>query len=75
MNSKQKTVKYIVFKFIKFYQILISPVLGRHCRFEPSCSEYCYLAIERYGAWKGLGRGIKRITRCHPWNKGGLDLP
>jgi len=52
---------------------LISPLLGRNCRFVPSCSEYCITAIEKYGVAKGLWRGMKRIARCNPWNKGGRD--
>jgi hypothetical protein len=62
-------------KAIKFYQKRISPFLGSNCRFYPSCSEYCYLAIEKYGTIKGILKGFKRILKCHPWNKGGVDLP
>ena len=65
----------IILKTIKLYQVLISPILGHHCRFYPSCSQYCYLAIEKYGIIKGMWLGMRRITRCHPWNKGGEDLP
>lgn len=65
----------IILKAIKLYQIIISPALGDHCRFLPSCSQYCYLAIEKYGTAKGLWRGFKRIARCHPWNEGGVDEP
>jgi len=43
------------------------------CRFEPSCSNYTYQAVEKYGAIKGLGIGLKRIIRCHPFSKGGCD--
>lgn len=43
------------------------------CRFTPTCSEYCYQAIEKYGILKGSLKGLFRIIRCHPWNKGGLD--
>jgi len=43
------------------------------CRFNPTCSEYTYQAVEKYGAGKGLFLGFKRIIRCHPWSKGGLD--
>ena len=68
-------MKKIIFKIVKFYQKAISPVLGHHCRFYPSCSEYYCLALEKYGPIKGTWRGVKRITRCHPWNKGGVDLP
>ncbi|MGB2762401.1 MAG: membrane protein insertion efficiency factor YidD [Minisyncoccales bacterium] len=68
-------IKNLFLKIIKFYQGFISPGLGKHCRFYPSCSEYCYLSIQKYGILKGLFFGIKRILRCHPFNKGGVDLP
>ena len=68
-------MKDLFLKTIRFYQGFISPCLGKHCRFYPSCSEYCYLAVQKYGIMKGLLLGIKRILRCHPWNPGGIDLP
>lgn len=43
------------------------------CRFIPTCSEYTYQAVEKYGAGRGLFIGLKRILRCHPWSKGGID--
>lgn len=64
-------MKYIVY-LIKVYQILISPVLGKNCRFYPSCSEFMIEAIEKFG-FKGFLVGIKRILRCHPFNEGGYD--
>lgn len=60
---------------IRFYQLGISPFLGNHCRFYPSCSEYCLQSIEKHGACKGIWRGLKRLLKCGPWNKGGVDLP
>lgn len=68
-------MKKLILKSIKIYQIFISPVLGRNCRFYPSCSQYCYLAMEKYGVWKGVWQGLKRIARCHPWYEGGVDMP
>jgi putative membrane protein insertion efficiency factor len=68
-------IKKLILKIIRFYQIFISPGLGAHCRFYPSCSKYSYLSIKKYGAVMGLWRGVKRILRCHPWNSGGIDLP
>jgi len=43
------------------------------CRFEPTCSRYTYAAVEKYGSITGLWIGLRRIIRCHPWNKGGYD--
>lgn len=68
-------LKSLILKIVRFYQKFVSPALGEHCRFYPSCSEYCYLAIQKYGILKGLFFGMKRILRCHPWNEGGIDLP
>jgi len=68
-------IKKILLKIIKIYQELISPFLGSHCRFYPSCSQYCYLAIKEYGIVKGTFLGAKRVLKCHPWNQGGVDLP
>ena len=60
---------------IRCYQFLLSPVLGRTCRFHPSCSQYYILALRKYGLYSGSWRGICRILRCHPWNPGGYDPP
>jgi len=68
-------LKKIFLKTIKVYQKFISPFLSRSCRFYPSCSEYSYKAIEKYGALKGGVLSLWRILRCNPWNKGGIDLP
>jgi len=68
-------IKKLVLKSIKLYQIFISPILGNHCRFYPSCSRYSYLSIEKYGIIKGGWKGLKRILRCHRWSEGGVDMP
>jgi putative membrane protein insertion efficiency factor len=60
---------------VRGYQILISPWLGRHCRFEPSCSKYFIEAVRKYGAVRGGARGVWRICRCHPFSAGGYDPP
>ena len=57
------------------YQWTLSPVLGRRCRFQPTCSEYFIGSIRKYGAIRGVWRGVRRICRCHPWNPGGYDPP
>jgi len=68
-------IKNSVLKIIKFYQKFISPLLGKNCRFYPSCSDYFYLAIKKYGLSKGLWLGSKRLLKCHPWHSGGVNLP
>lgn len=64
--------KFLLF-LIRAYQLTLSPFLGQHCRFTPSCSHYTKEAIERYGPWRGSWLGIKRIARCHPFADGGHD--
>lgn len=58
---------------IRGYQRIISPMLPPSCRFYPSCSDYTYQAIDRYGLWRGGLKGAWRILRCNPWNDGGYD--
>lgn len=65
--------KKICLLLIKFYRLYISPLKPRVCRFYPSCSQYTYEAVERYGIVHGLYMGLKRILRCHPFNPGGYD--
>lgn len=66
-------IKRFFLIFIKLYQYILSPVLGPSCRFYPTCSNYAYEAILRYGLLKGLIFALKRIVRCHPFNEGGID--
>jgi uncharacterized protein len=58
---------------LKGYQIFLSPLLGVNCRFKPSCSEYAYQAINKYGPYKGTFLSFKRILCCHPFHPGGFD--
>lgn len=58
---------------IRGYQRFISPALPSSCRFYPTCSEYTYQAVEKYGVLRGGWLGIRRISRCHPFNPGGYD--
>ena len=66
-------MKLLLLGLIRFYQYALSPFLGSRCRFFPSCSAYAAEAVEKYGALKGLGLGLKRLAHCHPWNSGGFD--
>ncbi|MBI3619727.1 membrane protein insertion efficiency factor YidD [Candidatus Roizmanbacteria bacterium] len=76
-------MKKTILRLIRFYQrtaffhLLIFRQLAisdKICRFVPTCSEYMYQAVDKYGSLKGLWLGLKRIIRCHPFSKGGLDL-
>lgn len=66
-------MKKILLKLIRLYQKYISKHTPRVCRFYPTCSSYAYSAIEKYGAIKGSYLAVKRILRCNPFNKGGID--
>lgn len=60
---------------VRLYQWALSPLLGRHCRFQPTCSAYFIESVRKYGAIRGAWRGMLRICRCHPWHPGGDDPP
>ena len=84
-------IKYLIFCLekivlflIRFYQWTLSPDHGLFsaiypgpgaCKFNPTCSEYAVQAIQKYGLFKGVGKAIKRLARCHPWSLGGNDFP
>ena len=66
-------IKKFLIKTIKLYQLILSPLLGSNCRFEPTCSQYFIEAVEMNGVLKGSLMGIKRLLKCHPWHPGGFD--
>lgn len=66
-------MKSIVLELIKLYQLTLSRVMPPSCRFAPTCSEYTYEAIAKFGFWKGVGLGIRRLARCYPFHPGGYD--
>ncbi|MCE5268964.1 MAG: membrane protein insertion efficiency factor YidD [Planctomycetaceae bacterium] len=78
-----RKVPHLLFRFpgllliglVRVYQWTLSPMLGQRCRFEPSCSEYFIGSVRKYGVLLGSLRGIWRIFRCNPWNRGGYDPP
>ncbi|MDN7246077.1 membrane protein insertion efficiency factor YidD [Planococcus shenhongbingii] len=67
-------MKTILLKMIRFYQRFISPLSPPSCRFYPTCSHYGIEAVEKHGALKGGYLAARRILRCHPFNKGGVDF-
>jgi uncharacterized protein len=66
-------MKRALLGLLRVYQYAISPMLGRNCRFYPTCSEYAMEAIERHGALKGVWMALRRVLRCHPFHPGGYD--
>ena len=66
-------MKTLALILIRMYKRFVSPLLGAHCRYYPSCSDYTYEAVARYGFVKGTTLGIRRILRCHPFHEGGID--
>jgi putative membrane protein insertion efficiency factor len=58
---------------IDVYRVTLGPLLGGHCRFYPSCSQYAEEAVRRHGAWAGSGLAARRLLRCHPFHRGGFD--
>jgi putative membrane protein insertion efficiency factor len=66
-------LKGLLLWIVRGYRRVISPMLPPACRFTPTCSDYAYQAIERYGALKGTWLALRRILRCHPFHPGGYD--
>ena len=66
-------MKKIFVFIIKFYKYTISPILGKNCRFYPTCSDYAIQAIEKYGIFLGTFKAFLRILKCHPFHPGGFD--
>jgi len=58
---------------IWIYRMVVSPMLGPNCRFEPSCSQYAIDALQAHGALRGSGLAARRVLRCNPWHPGGFD--
>ncbi len=66
-------MKRLALALIRFYQYAISPLFPPSCRYTPTCSQYTYEAIQKYGVVKGGWLGLKRLSRCHPFHPGGYD--
>ena len=68
--------RILIFPFvflIKIYQFLISPIIGKNCRFNPTCSNYALEALKKHGLFLGMYYSIIRISKCHPWGGSGHD--
>lgn len=65
----------VLIGLVRIYQRLISPLIGPHCRYHPTCSQYFIQAVAKYGPFLGAWKGVCRILRCHPWHPGGYDPP
>lgn len=66
-------MKTVLLSFIRMYQRFISPLFPPTCRYQPTCSQYGMEAIQYHGIMKGTWLTVKRISRCHPFHKGGFD--
>ncbi|HEX22893.1 MAG TPA: membrane protein insertion efficiency factor YidD [Chromatiales bacterium] len=66
-------MRKLLILLIQVYRYLLSPLLGPHCRYHPSCSSYAQMALERHGVMRGGSMAVKRLCRCHPWHEGGFD--
>ncbi|HET6962005.1 MAG TPA: membrane protein insertion efficiency factor YidD [Terriglobia bacterium] len=66
-------VKQSILTSLVLYKRFLSPILPPACRFFPSCAEYTYLAIHKYGIWRGTMLSAKRLCKCHPFHAGGHD--
>ena len=66
-------MRALLLRLLRLYQIVFRPMLGAHCRFYPSCSDYACEAIGRHGAGRGSWLTVRRVCRCHPFHPGGYD--
>ena len=66
-------MKELAQRLIRLYQMTLSQVMPPSCRFTPTCSQYTYEAIAKFGFWKGAWLGVRRLMRCHPLHPGGYD--
>ena len=71
MNLYERTVRTAH----RAYKLTLSPLIGRQCRYEPTCSDYAATALIEHGPWRGGWIAAKRLCRCHPWGGQGYDPP
>ncbi len=63
----------MLIKLVWLYRVTLGQLMGGHCRFQPTCSQYAIDAINQYGPWRGAWKTIKRLARCHPFGGRGYD--
>lgn len=73
MDFIGKIMRRLVLGLIRTYRYAVSPFLGQRCRFYPTCSEYAFTSIERFGLPRGTWMALRRVARCHPFHAGGVD--
>lgn len=73
MSKLNTVLGQLLIGVIRAYQYLLSPWLGQHCRFYPTCSHYAATAIHRHGPYRGMVLAGSRLAKCHPWHQGGED--
>lgn len=72
-RQAERPAAILLLGLIRFYQLTASMILGRRCRYLPTCSDYAADAVRRHGAWAGFWLGLARVSRCHPWGGEGFD--
>jgi len=72
-SAADRAAAALLARAVRAYQAGLSPLLGRHCRFEPTCSQYALEALARHGAAKGSALAMWRVLRCHPFGGHGYD--
>lgn len=73
VHVMERVLAWPLIAMVKVYHFTLSPVLGRQCRFAPTCSWYALDALRKYGGVRGGWMTVKRLARCHPFSKGGYD--
>ncbi|AFP85615.1 conserved hypothetical protein YidD [secondary endosymbiont of Heteropsylla cubana] len=73
MATPLSAISKVIIWLIRTYQIIVSPIIGSHCRFRPTCSQYAIEAIYRFNILQGSWLLFKRLLKCHPFNLGGDD--
>jgi putative membrane protein insertion efficiency factor len=73
-NWARTILLFLLLLPLRFYRTFVSPLLPPACRFYPSCSNYAIEALQVHGPVRGFWLGLRRVSRCHPWNPGGVDL-